>query len=184
MRSIQWEGRTITVDDWDDNRSGYLVFQASSFKWNGTPEGLATSLLAYLNGLPSKSLLCWPRTTIECLHLSGSLAFDNQVKECTVFPARSYGVTKQEMDEYTASRKDEEEQRPPFKRTTTEDERKMAFLKWAFGGEKSVLSIYEAFSEGARSSVALLDQKIEDATELDVLRQLIRSKYEDVEYPK
>lgn len=85
--SINWEGKEITYDDWDNDRSGWLVFKASEINWDGTPDGLTATLKNYLNALPLDNGIGWPKTAIDVLHLSGNLREDGIEKKLTVFPA-------------------------------------------------------------------------------------------------
>lgn len=94
--TINWEGKEITYDDWDNDRSGWLVFRASDVDWDGTADGLTTALENYLNTLPLENGVGWPKTTIDVLHLSGNLTTDGIGKSLVVFPAayEQYLLTK------------------------------------------------------------------------------------------
>ena len=88
---VAWKGREIIYDDWDNDRTGYLVFNASYVEWDGTATGLNRALIDYLDALPNENDLGWPKTTIEKLGLSGNLSKNGNSKELVVFPIRSYG---------------------------------------------------------------------------------------------
>ncbi len=88
--SITWHGRQIhTYDDWDNDRGGHLVFDASRVAWDGTVDGLPRTLIAYLDALPEQNECGWPKTTIEKLGLSGDLRETGAARELVVFPMRS-----------------------------------------------------------------------------------------------
>jgi hypothetical protein len=88
---ITWRGREISCDDWDTDRTGYLVFNAERIDWDGTADGLTVSLVNYLDALPNENGLGWPKTTIEKLCLSGDLSENGKPRKMAVFPVRRYG---------------------------------------------------------------------------------------------
>lgn len=96
FNDIEWRGNIISVDDRGDNRPGFLLFRSSSVKWNGTKEGLMTTLVAHLDQLPERNAIGCPKTSIQTLSLTGDLSFDNKEKDMVVFPVRDYGLTEEE----------------------------------------------------------------------------------------
>ncbi len=95
LNDIEWQGKTIDVDDWDNDRSGFL-FEHDTLKWNGTAEDMKELLINYLDGLPVLNNIGWDKTTIESIRLSGNLSLDDKEKEVAIFCTRSYGATEEE----------------------------------------------------------------------------------------
>lgn len=95
LNDIEWQGKHIDVDDWDNDRTGFLVNKAT-IKWNGTAKGMRTLLPHYLETVPEENTIGWSKRTIESIRLSGSLATDGKEKELVIFCIRSYDETEEE----------------------------------------------------------------------------------------